>query len=180
MAAILTGRSIVDYRTWSGWSQVRVLPLALRRQGSSVGRAPKNPLAQLARHIFGRLAEFSKAPRWKREVTFTRAVERSHHLPPFVLTGMADCKTIVVNKRHQSYDVYIGRPSKWGNPFVIGQDGDRARVIELYRRFLLKSPELLKSLHELRGKRLGCYCAPLPCHGDVLAEFAERLVDRVQ
>lgn len=68
--------------------------------------------------------------------------------------------------------VYIGRPSKWGNPFVIGRDGARAEVIEHYRSRLMRSPELLADLHELRGKDLVCYCAPAACHGDVLLELA--------
>jgi hypothetical protein len=79
--------------------------------------------------------------------------------------------TRVVNKRRQAYDVYIGRGSKWGNPYIIGRDGDRAEVIEKYRAYLLRRPDLLASLEELRGKRLGCFCAPLACHGDVLVEI---------
>lgn len=80
----------------------------------------------------------------------------------------------VVNRaRGDEYDVYIGRPSKWGNPFVIGRDGTRAEVIEKYEAWLLDQPDLLAALPELRGKRLGCFCAPLPCHGDVLARLAE-------
>lgn len=68
--------------------------------------------------------------------------------------------------------VYIGRPSKWGNPFIIGLHGDRARVIDKYRIRLLGSPRLLGLLFELEGKDLICHCAPLPCHGDVLIELA--------
>jgi O-acetyl-ADP-ribose deacetylase (regulator of RNase III) len=75
---------------------------------------------------------------------------------------------------NQSYDVYIGRPSKWGNPFRIGPDGNRKEVIEKYRAWIAEQPELLKSLPELKGKRLGCYCKPLACHGDVLADLIER------
>jgi hypothetical protein len=71
--------------------------------------------------------------------------------------------------------VYIGRPSKWGNPFVVGRDGDRETVIEKYRAWIMGQGELLADLHELRGKRLGCWCAPQACHGDVLAELADRL-----
>lgn len=81
--------------------------------------------------------------------------------------------TTVVNCRNQPYDVYIGRPSKWGNPFVIGKDGDRDEVIRKYRAWLALNPELLESLGELQGKRLGCYCSPLPCHGDTLAGLAD-------
>jgi len=82
--------------------------------------------------------------------------------------------TKVVNcKRHQ-YDVYIGRPTKWGNPFIIGRDGTRYEVIKKYRRYLLNNSKLLSEIESLRNKVLGCFCAPLPCHGDVLVEFLNR------
>jgi hypothetical protein len=80
--------------------------------------------------------------------------------------------TRVVHCKRDRCEVYIGRPSKWGNPFVIGRDGTREQVIAKYRAFVLGRPELIAALPELRGKTLGCWCAPLPCHGDVLAELA--------
>ena len=80
----------------------------------------------------------------------------------------------VVNKRNTHYDVYIGRGSKWGNPFVIGKDGSREEVIAKYKNHLLNSPDLLSSLHELKDKALGCFCAPLACHGDILKIYAEK------
>ncbi len=78
----------------------------------------------------------------------------------------------VLNCRHEQGGVYVGRPSKWGNPFVIGRDGTRAEVIEKYRHWLLGQPSLLTALGELRGKDLACWCAPLACHADVLLELA--------
>jgi hypothetical protein len=82
--------------------------------------------------------------------------------------------TTVIRRSHaEPGDVFIGRPSKWGNPFVIGRDGDRAEVVARYRRWIADQPELLAALPELRGRRLVCFCAPLPCHGDVLAELAD-------
>jgi hypothetical protein len=83
--------------------------------------------------------------------------------------------TRVVHCKKEEYDVYIGRPSKWGNPFVVGKDGSREEVIEKYRTYLLQNAELLASLHELKGKILGCWCKPKACHGDVLAEMAGKL-----
>jgi hypothetical protein len=47
----------------------------------------------------------------------------------------------------------------------------REEAITKYRQWILDKPELINSLHELRGKRLGCYCHPKPCHGDVLIEL---------
>lgn len=73
------------------------------------------------------------------------------------------------------YDVYIGRPSKWGNPFKIGPNGTRKQVIQKYRVWIMSQLHLLDDLHELRGKQLGCYCKPQACHGDVLAELADNL-----
>jgi len=71
--------------------------------------------------------------------------------------------------------VYVARPSKWGNPFHIGRDGTRDEVIAKYREWLKTKPELLLDLHELVGKDLLCWCAPLPCHADILLEMARRL-----
>lgn len=86
--------------------------------------------------------------------------------------------TKVVNKYQDPFfDVYIGRPSVWGNPFVVGRDGNRKEVLTKYRAWLLTQPELLAKLPELRGKVLGCYCKPKLCHGDVLAELADKVQD---
>ena len=79
----------------------------------------------------------------------------------------------VVHVKRAAYDVYVGRPSPFGNPFVIGRDGDRTAVILRYRTWLLAQPALVERVRrELAGKVLGCWCAPLPCHGDVLADIA--------
>jgi hypothetical protein len=96
----------------------------------------------------------------------------------------------------QDCDVYIGRPmyqggwrlpgSRWANPYRIGKDGDRARVLAQYEAHVRASPELMAALPELRGKRLGCWCverhclvcrrprgtcAHLNCHGEVLVKL---------
>lgn len=68
--------------------------------------------------------------------------------------------------------VFIGRPSKWGNPFAIGRDGDRATVIAKHEAWLRGQRHLLQSLDELRGKHLICFCAPAACHGDLLLRLA--------
>jgi len=83
--------------------------------------------------------------------------------------------TRVVNKYVEPYDVYIGRGSKWGNPFVVGTNGNRARVIKFYEKWIRKQPHLLAALHELEGKRLGCFCKPKACHGDVLVKLIEEM-----
>ena len=89
--------------------------------------------------------------------------------------------TTVVNIRvvGKNFDVYIGRPSKWGNPFKIGRDADgtlwsRDAVILLYDSWVQQEiTEGRLDVSELRGKVLGCYCDPLPCHGHVLARLAD-------
>lgn len=73
----------------------------------------------------------------------------------------------------EGYDVYIGRPSKWGNPFRLKKEQHRADVIARYEAYIQTRPDLLAALGELRGKRLACYCAPKACHGDVLARLAD-------
>lgn len=89
----------------------------------------------------------------------------------------------VVHCRRHPYDVYIGRASadlwdsKWRNPFKIGRDGTRAEVIQRFRVYLLADAKLMAALPELRGKVLGCWCAPMACHGDVLLELANKPTD---
>lgn len=65
--------------------------------------------------------------------------------------------------------VYVGRPTKWGNPYHIGRDGSREDVIIKYE-YWLRSSGL--DINELAGKDLVCWCAPLPCHADVLLREA--------
>ena len=72
--------------------------------------------------------------------------------------------------------VYIGRGSKWGNPFAIGEDGDRETVIALFRQYIADNHRLRDELVELAGKDLVCYCHPAPCHGDVLLELANKTI----
>ena len=84
-------------------------------------------------------------------------------------------KTVVVNKRLEEYDVDISRPSKWGNPFKIGQDGNRKTVVKKHKKWILQQPDLMNSLHELVGRKLGCHCWPKLCHGDNLIELIEKL-----
>jgi hypothetical protein len=85
----------------------------------------------------------------------------------------------VVHKNKGAYDVYIGRGSIWGNPFINGKHGDRAAVIRLYEEYFESSPHLIARLPELLGKRIACFCAPLACHGHVLKRWAERLPEWV-
>jgi len=82
----------------------------------------------------------------------------------------------VHNKYHRTAPrgaVYIGRGSAYGNPFVIGKDGDRDSVCDKYEAMLLSNPVLLAQVkRELRGKDVVCFCAPRRCHGDTLVRIA--------
>ena len=87
--------------------------------------------------------------------------------------------TKVVHCKKEKFDVYIGRPSKWGNPFTFKQGTiaefvvPKDEVLIRYEAWLKQQPELMGSLHELKGKTLGCWCHPKPCHGDILARLAD-------
>ena len=84
----------------------------------------------------------------------------------------------VLNARHGGKHphkdaVYIGRPSPWGNPFVVGQDGTRDEVIIKYIDHLHANPDLVDRVRaHLAGKDLVCWCAPAACHGDILLAVA--------
>ncbi len=95
---------------------------------------------------------------------------------------MTENATRVVNKHHgDPFDVYIGRGSIWGNPFPMNgrttaeRAASRREVILRFEQHLLASPELLALVAQLHGKTLQCFCAPKPCHGHVLAHYADAL-----
>lgn len=100
--------------------------------------------------------------------------------------------TTVVNiKRGEPYDVYIGRPGRgfagpFGNPILVGRacpvcgmTHDRGGTLVCFRALLERAVEtdavFRRQVRELSGKRLGCFCAPMACHGDHLAEVADLL-----
>lgn len=79
----------------------------------------------------------------------------------------------MVHCRREPYDVYIGRPSKWGNPFPLRHEALRDEVIAQYEEWLKSQPQLVRAAKRvLRGKVLGCWCAPRKCHGDILLRIA--------
>lgn len=83
----------------------------------------------------------------------------------------------------QDCDVYVGRAcfmggwklaaSEWANPFSVKECKTAEEAVRRFREYLLGKPALLARVGELRGKTLGCWCKPGPCHADVLAEFAD-------
>lgn len=91
------------------------------------------------------------------------------------------CK--VVHCKKDKFDVYIGRPSKWGNPYSY-KDGTlsefkvdtREESIKKYEEYLLSNDDLMKCLPELKYKTLGCWCKPKKsCHGDIIKKYVDRL-----
>lgn len=85
----------------------------------------------------------------------------------------ANAATLVVHCKREPYDVYIGRPGNWGNPFRLESEADRGDAIEKFRAWGERQPWLKDAAAiELKGRALGCWCAPKPCHGHVLQEWA--------
>ena len=90
-------------------------------------------------------------------------------------------RTTVVNVRVDASDAYVGRRnlaygferSPWANPFPVRHESEQGAAIGRWRSRIARKGGLLRRRDELRGKRLGCWCAPLPCHADALAALAE-------
>jgi len=85
----------------------------------------------------------------------------------------------VVHCKKETFDIYIGRGSKWGNPYSHKEGtkaefvvNSRKEAIEKYEEYLLNNERLMSSIDELKGKVLGCWCSPKSCHGEVLAKYA--------
>jgi len=75
--------------------------------------------------------------------------------------------------------VYVGRGSTWGNPYIIGKDGDRDMVIHKFIKYAFERLELEPNwLIPLENKSLVCFCAPLACHADMLVELSRRTSER--
>lgn len=111
--------------------------------------------------------DVSKKPGHGQECTETTGPQNSDK----PTTGAMTPTPKVHNKYHNiapSDAVYIGRGSPWGNPYQIGVHGDRAKVIDLYKKFVLPSLDV----SALKGKDLVCFCKPQACHGDLLLEKA--------
>lgn len=102
-----------------------------------------------------------------------------------LLKRLREGETVVVSLRGQHNSLIewadaaglymrIDRRTPWGNPFETPADGDRDTVITNYaEHYLPYKPSLLAKLPDLRGKALGCWCAPEPCHGDILKARTE-------
>ena len=84
----------------------------------------------------------------------------------------------VVNMRKSKWDVRVDRMSRLGNPYRIGKDGNRKEVIAKYRKYLWRCikgknevyKELIKLSYMDNNTRLGCWCKPKACHGDIIVK----------
>lgn len=85
-------------------------------------------------------------------------------------------KPMVLNKYKHGIpagSVYVGRPSKFGNPFKVEKPSDRGVMVEKFREWIYTQPELIAAIKkELKGRYLVCWCAPKACHADILLEIA--------
>lgn len=138
--------------------------------------------------FYRKMVERLQAKRWETKITSDgyeldlSDMKVPKPIPGHVLKNKKKMK--VVHCKKEPHDVYIGRPSKWGNPFSHLEDStqaefkvkDRKEAIDSYRAWITEGDgkHLLKDLHELEGKVLGCWCKPKSCHGDVLVELLEK------
>jgi transposase len=154
----------VDEKTVRNYSQLRDIPHA------------EDLIAQVLPDLPPECAE--AAEKVREDLVFGRWSDDERQLLQRHRAG----ETVVVNQHiHKGFIgwadnagiyVRIDRSSKWGNPFILKDDGDRATVIASYAdHYLPHKPSLDPA--ELKGKVLGCWCHPEPCHGDVLAREAE-------
>jgi hypothetical protein len=86
----------------------------------------------------------------------------------------------VVHCKKEPYDVYIGRPSFWGNPYSHKEGTTaefkvetREEAVQKFEEYIQTRPDMLERLPQLLNLTLGCWCAPQSCHGDILKKLAE-------
>lgn len=83
-------------------------------------------------------------------------------------------KTVVKNLSFTNYDIYIGRPSIFGNPYRSGSRDENCDHYEEYFQSRIQTdPSFKKQVLALKGKRLGCFCKPERCHGDTIVSYLE-------
>lgn len=86
----------------------------------------------------------------------------------------------VTHVKQKIFTVYIGRPSVYSNPFIIGRDGTRKQCIKKFRRYARKTKRVRDAIMALpKNAVLGCHCKPKACHGDVIVKLHRKLHKRV-
>jgi len=92
-----------------------------------------------------------------------------------VVANAAEDKNLICWAEREGLAVRIDRSTRYGNPFVLNEDGDRDEVCDSYERhYLVRKPSITERIDagELTGKVLVCHCYPQRCHGDCLAAEA--------
>jgi hypothetical protein len=93
-------------------------------------------------------------------------------------------QAVVVNIYMKRFDVYIGRAGRgedgyFGNPFRMGNGTSREDAVQSFQRYFTerieKDSEFRRRALALKGKRLGCFCKPKACHGDVIADWLNKM-----
>ena len=96
-------------------------------------------------------------------------------------------QTVVVNITKEPFDIYIGRAGRgedgyFGNPFRIGNGTSREDAVQKFQKYFIerieKDSEFKRRVLALTGKRLGCFCKPKSCHGDVIADWLNRMEEK--
>ena len=129
-----------------------------------------SPLAAaLTEAIEGTVERVANGPTWAEHELLIR--DRIEHGESVVVSMRSGFANLITWAEAEGKYIRIDRRTEWGNPFELPADGDRGAVIAAYaEHYLPFKPSLLARLEELRGKALGCWCAPERCHGDVLVE----------
>ena len=102
-------------------------------------------------------------------------------------TEVIHCKDLAAIKAAGNRYVYVGRPTKWGNPFSHRLNTkakylttSRSEAVRRYEDYLLANRELIAALVELKGKVLGCWCSPKLCHAQILAKHADIIEEHLE
>ena len=133
---------------------------------------------QKGKGVYNKYMKICKDMGQKISTTLKKTTPKKSNQATSVVKLKIKNKTIV-----QDCDVYIGRQcfmggwklqkSKWANPYKITPECSREQVLINYEKYIKSKPELFSSLSELKGKKLGCWCHPNSCHGDVLVKLIE-------
>jgi hypothetical protein len=94
-----------------------------------------------------------------------------------VVANASNDKNLIAWAEGQGLAVRVDRGTRYGNPFVLGEDGDRDEVCDAYRlHYLPHKPSIAERAGDLVGKVLICHCYPERCHAEYLVKLARESV----
>lgn len=153
--------------SWTTLYQLSRLPAPLLERAIKTGEVTPELQRDDARELVSRYAAWTEQEQ--------ELLARLQAGETVAVTQRGDHDNLIGWAESAGLYVRIDRRTEWGNPFLHPDDGDRATVIASYRdHYWPHKPSLHERIGELRGKALGCWCAPEACHGDILKELAER------